>query len=105
MDEWRKKKVMAELGLNEAAFIRLLSCFIPEVAQELSRFDAAITAADFGEIAHIAHGLKGMMGTLCLTEELEMASEVERLARNQADPGVIREKAAALSEAIARQTG
>ncbi len=67
----------------------ILSIFLEETPQRIESLKAAAEAKDFESVHRIAHGLANTTGTLKADHALKTAREIERLAREERDEGMM----------------
>jgi len=71
--------LVAELGLEEAAVLRLLGLFEQSVSEEMRRLGEAIGGRDYHLIGSIAHKISGAAASLYLQPVKEAAQEIEKM--------------------------
>jgi HPt (histidine-containing phosphotransfer) domain-containing protein len=80
---WSPSSALAELDGDGVLLRELVRIFLEESPKQLSRLRQAIEVNDFETIERTAHGLKGELSYLGLTEAAQAAGGFERLGRER----------------------
>jgi HPt (histidine-containing phosphotransfer) domain-containing protein len=67
----------------------ILSIFLEETPQRIDSLKEAAEAKDYSSVHRIAHGLANTTGTLKADHALKTSREIERLAREEQDEGMM----------------
>ena len=97
-----KKKVIAELNLDEETFNELLQDFIKQSEKAIGDLDTAIGADAFDEVAKIGHFIKGSSGNLRITRMHTLAGKIEMIAKDNQNKGEIEENSERLKKELKR---
>ncbi len=95
-----KKKITAELGIDEEAYAELFRDFIAQTEKKIKKLGQTIAADNFGEMAKIAHEIKGSSGNLRITEMQGIAKSIEMAAKAGRNKQAITKNLQALKEAM-----
>lgn len=95
-----KQKALDELGITEDFYNELISDFIVQAARAVKNLDGAREKGDFGELAGIAHLIKGSAGNLRIEEIYLICKELELCCKEGKDKEVIEQGVCRLKAAI-----
>jgi signal transduction histidine kinase/CheY-like chemotaxis protein len=70
---------------NIGFLMKLFTAFVAEQPQTLETIREAVARADYGQLAFLAHGLKGAAATMCAPRLRDASYELERAAKDN-DP-------------------
>jgi HPt (histidine-containing phosphotransfer) domain-containing protein len=90
--ELDKKKIAAELMIDEDVLNELLHDFLSQAEDAIAKLSGACGAGNFDEIKDLAHFIKGAAGNLRITPMHEAAKEIEAYAKEKNNLNVISEK-------------
>ncbi|WBA43067.1 Hpt domain-containing protein [Hymenobacter canadensis] len=76
---------LGRLGQNPGFVREIKQLFVGQVPEQLLELRAAIAAADWPQVAHLAHNLKAMFGNLGMEDAVSQLRQVESLAQQAAD--------------------
>lgn len=100
MNDIEKRKILEELGdIPEEIYDNLVGEFLFQFGQHLKNIDEASSTGDFGEVARIAHTIKGASSNLRLEEIARAADALEHSSRRGGPEGEIAERRAQLRAA------
>ena len=79
---WNEAKLLEQLGGDEELLFELIELFIEEMPKRLVDLKAAVAAAELGELANIAHSIKGMVAEFFAETAQHYAAQLENSARH-----------------------
>jgi len=74
--------LLEQLGGDEELLFELIELFIEEMPKRLVDLKAAVAAAELGELANIAHSIKGMVAEFFAETAQHYAAQLENSARH-----------------------
>ena len=77
------RRLVSKLPLDQPVFRELVAEFAEFAGQQVQHMRQALAERNFGELASLAHTLKGTGGTAGFDEFTNPSREIERLAREQ----------------------
>jgi len=80
--------IISRLPRDSDVFRKLITRFAAQLPERLEALEQARTQGDFGEVAHIAHWLKGIGGTVGFDEFTEPAGRLEMYAKEGSEPEI-----------------
>lgn len=80
-----KQRAVAELGIPVEMYDELLGIFVQQTGTALEDLTRALAAANFTEIARLAHFVKGSAGNLRLDQMHLLAKDIEFGAKEHKD--------------------
>jgi signal transduction histidine kinase/HPt (histidine-containing phosphotransfer) domain-containing protein/ActR/RegA family two-component response regulator len=83
-----KSPIVSTLPMDHPEFRRIVEEFVPRLNDQLDSMDRCNDENEFGELASLAHWLKGAGGTIGFSEFNAPAAELEQAAKTQDHDGV-----------------
>jgi signal transduction histidine kinase/DNA-binding response OmpR family regulator/HPt (histidine-containing phosphotransfer) domain-containing protein len=80
---WDHRNLLERIDGDEALLRELVQIFLEESPKQVIRLRRAIEAADANEVESLAHGLKGELAYLGLTEATQKARNLERMGHER----------------------
>lgn len=88
-----------------ASYLRLLGIFLDSHGRDPEKISTALNSGDITQAEHIAHGLKGVSGTLGLKGIYEAALALNNALRESAEPTELARLVAALGQRVRETKG
>ncbi|QEG21798.1 hybrid sensor histidine kinase/response regulator [Mariniblastus fucicola] len=82
--------ILSSLPMDDEAFREIAVDFVPQLETKLKGFDAALDGDDMGEVAEIAHWLKGAGGTCGFGHFTEPSEQLEQAAKSGDKPTCVK---------------
>ncbi len=84
------EQVLSRFNGNETLLQELIELFLEDYHQEIVEADKALIERNRDKLKSIIHGLKGEVGNLGLDSAYRLATEIDRILKDQLDPGIVK---------------